>query len=237
MADTDQNPEAMEPEKEEQEAKPVAKKKSAKKKVAKKKAAKKKVAKKKVAKKKAAKKTVVKHESAPEKEGQMMEATEPPRPPQEVEAQGREQEEPRVQVTPSQAQTDAAEKQQMIILWVVIAVVSIMLISALSPDGDKPVEKSKAPTGQVASDPVAQPHAPSGDAASPQNTTPEKEGTSDKEAAAPTMPFPAKPAGAPPGYWHYDGEGWRFVPYDAGAEKPVPKPDAVNAVRAPAKVE
>jgi hypothetical protein len=243
MADTDQNPEAMEPEKEEQETKPIAKKK-----VAKKKAAKKKVAKKKVAKKKAVKKTLA------EKDVQIVETTETPKAPavaepEELHEQIQRKLGERAHAAPPLVIDKETENKQTILLWWSIIAVCILLILSLSPESDETVDSPQTPAAEKAPATITPPET-SGPPSRPEGSPPgywrhesgawqfipyetdeaqpapevEPEAPAKvEEAAAPVseMAPPELPADSPPGYWNYTSQqgdtlgNWVYVPYEA----------------------
>jgi len=216
MADTDENKEGVEPEEKEQAA-PA-------KKVAKKKVAKKKTAKKKVAKKKAAKK-----KAAPAKESVVVEEK-----PEETPAAQVETPAPAEPVV-SQAATQVGavdaeqEKNQLIGLWVLIAVVCMLLIGALSPSGEKPATAPASVSHESSSPKVQlQEAAPTQQSVSAEKA-PEKQVAEEKGASIPVEGGrpPKRPEGSPPGYWQLEAGAWHYMPY---AQEEVPAPAASATV-------
>jgi len=208
MADTDENKEGVEPEEKEQAA-PA--KKVAKKKAAKKKAAKKKVAKKKVAKKKAAAKKAPEKAEAPEESVSVEE-----KPEEKPEAPAAASVEPVVPQTQGVAVDAEQEKNQLIGLWIVIAVVCVMLIGALSPSGEKPGKAHAPAASHETPKPKVQlqeasptPQATASADKAPEHVADEKGATTPAEGDRP----PKRPEGSPPGYWQFEGGAWHYVPF------------------------
>ncbi len=233
MADNDQDPEVNEPGKVEkgQQTSAPKKKAAAKKKVAKK-VAKKKVTtatttKKKVA-KKAAKSTASRGKTTAALKGH-----------EEIQSRLEQMEVSKVKEPSAAARENVeepeVENQTVIGLWVVIAVVSLIFISALSPSQpDKPKKalEQAAPEGHAATQ-QATPSEQQGSTLF-RNMIPEKYifGKKSPEAApeAGLMP-PERPQDSPPGYWVYESEGaaaaWRYVPFEQ--EAPTPRTQAPAA--------